>query len=103
MLSEQEYDYIHALWYQCVQAKSKLNRRDRDSEEKVRGVFRPFNEAYFSLTGEPGIYPCFTLYHRRADFGPLCSQCGKPLRTPRAKFCAGCGQVSGIQPITGAV
>jgi hypothetical protein len=24
-------------------------------------------------------------------YGPLCSVCGKPLRTPRARHCAACG------------
>ena len=30
-------------------------------------------------------------HHRAADHGPPCAACGKPLRTPRASFCAACG------------
>jgi hypothetical protein len=30
-------------------------------------------------------------HHRISQFGPLCSSCGRPLRTPRASFCAECG------------
>ena len=30
-------------------------------------------------------------HHRIADYGPPCTQCGKPLRSPRASFCAACG------------
>jgi len=31
------------------------------------------------------------LHHEAARYGPDCTACGKPLRTPRAKFCAECG------------
>jgi hypothetical protein len=30
-------------------------------------------------------------HHRRADFGPPCTICGRLLRTPRATICAECG------------
>lgn len=30
-------------------------------------------------------------HHRETLYGPACDQCGKPLRTPRARFCAACG------------
>jgi hypothetical protein len=30
-------------------------------------------------------------HHRRSLYGPECPDCGKPIRTPQARFCAECG------------
>jgi hypothetical protein len=31
-------------------------------------------------------------HHYTSHYGPPCSNCGKPLRTKRASYCAACGQ-----------
>jgi len=46
---------------------------------------------YEEMTGlrETNINAIF--HHRIADHGAPCTSCGKPLRTPKASFCAACG------------
>jgi len=59
--------------------------------------FGPVLREYERITGfhETNIN---ALYHHVVSlYGPPCSKCGKPLRTPRARFCAACG----FRPVTG--
>lgn len=48
-------------------------------------------ELYEEITGrrETNINAIF--HHRIANYGPPCTSCGKPLRTPKASLCAACG------------
>jgi hypothetical protein len=50
------------------------------------------SEMYLSLTGCMPPDPEALWHHRLSDYGPPCTHCGKPLRTPRAKLCAACGR-----------
>ena len=51
-------------------------------------------EHYFQLTGYRETKVEALWHHRLAKHGPPCRGCGKPLRTPRAAFCAACGLAS---------
>ncbi|MBV9471188.1 MAG: hypothetical protein JO316_23705 [Abitibacteriaceae bacterium] len=55
--------------------------------------FKPLWEAYEHLTGVPGDYTYRFFHHRISLYGPLCKQCDKPLRSPRANFCCECGTI----------
>ena len=47
---------------------------------------------YRELTGYAETNVNALWHHRLSLFGPPCSSCGKPLRTPQAKHCAECGE-----------
>ncbi len=50
----------------------------------------PMLREYKRITGFRETVPNAVAHHRVSMYGPPCNACGKPLRTPRAKFCAGC-------------
>ena len=56
---------------------------------------RPFGhdalELHFAMTGMRETNVDALWHHRASLYGPPCTQCGKPLRTPRAKLRAACG------------
>lgn len=47
-------------------------------------------EVYERLTGHKETNPNALWHHRRSIHGPPCPACGKPFRTPQARFCAMC-------------
>lgn len=82
MLDETEFATIKDLY-------SKAFR----SSGRTRGErFAPLLAEYERLTGFTETNPAAIMHHRIADYGSECEFCGKPLRTPRAAFCAACGK-----------
>ncbi|HYR32931.1 MAG TPA: hypothetical protein VEQ87_01445 [Burkholderiales bacterium] len=68
-----------------------------DSINRLRpaptSVFRYMALAkYQALTGYRETDANALSHHRAALYGPPCTKCGKPLRTPRASVCAACGE-----------
>ena len=71
-------------WKEMYPALSRISI----SDDKTKQLALDF---YFELTGfrETNIN---AIWHHIVDlYGPPCCECGKPLRTPRAKWCAACG------------
>ena len=89
MLDEDEFAEIRELY-------SKAFRFGQGTPEER---FQPMLDAYERITGFRETVPAAIMHHRIADFGPPCSNCGKPLRTPQAAFCAACGQQSEVHPV----
>jgi hypothetical protein len=63
--------------------------------ERSERFHGPVLREYERITGFHETNPDEVRRHRLSLYGPLCSICGKPLRTPNAKFCAACGHPAG--------
>lgn len=59
-------------------------------EATAKGFGRAALDAYESLTGFKETNANALFHHRLSLLGPPCVSCGKPLRTPQARFCAAC-------------
>jgi hypothetical protein len=93
MLDEEEWAQVQPLLGNAIE-QIKLYRETHGaslSEAKERGYGAEALERYYQITGFRETNPNALWHHRLSDLGPPCNTCGKPLRTPRAKFCAACG------------
>jgi hypothetical protein len=61
------------------------------SEAKQHGYGQEALTRYFEIAGFREANANALWHHRLSLFGPPCSNCGKPLRTPQARHCAECG------------
>ncbi len=77
MLDEQEWHEVAPL----------LRIRPEDIGARRQGAL----DRYYAITGFRETEPNAIHHHRIRLYGPPCEACGKPLRTPRAKWCAACG------------
>ena len=93
MLDEAEWDEVFPRLQNAIAEIEKYRHAHGVAlaEAKERGYGRGALERYHELTGFRETNVNALWHHRLALFGPICSSCGKPLRTPRAKFCAECG------------
>ncbi len=62
------------------------------SETQRERVFGPFLREYERITGFRETNPNAVFHHHLSLYGPPCSRCSKPLRTPHAKLCGSCMQ-----------
>ena len=60
-------------------------------DEQLQAQYADALDLYERLTGYRETNPLALWHHRASLYGPPCSNCGKPLRTPPAKLCAACG------------
>jgi hypothetical protein len=95
MLDESEWKIIAPLLFNIEHLK-------RFAEGHFVSVAEARNNAlgfsalakYEELTGRRETDVNVVRHHRVAMYGPPCKKCGKPLRTFKARLCAGCWHVA---------
>lgn len=94
MLDEEEFAHINQLYRTCFQNAPRYlaERRRRGEAPSIDDAFAPVRDEYERMTGMACHHNAI-LHHRISIYGPPCPACGKPMRTPRARFCAACGEV----------
>lgn len=92
MLDEEEYAEIASLFTQGLQAL-----KDYRAKTGVPLKAIPLSERfaamlirYEEMTGLKETNPNAVMHHRLSLYGPPCSHCGRPLRTPKARLCGSC-------------
>jgi hypothetical protein len=103
MLDEAEWAQLAPLLQVAIPEFMEEHRRTGVSlgEAQATGVLGGRALAlYRDLTGFEETNLNALWHHRISLYGPPCTHCGKPLRTPRAKLCAACGRdrVAGEPP-----
>ena len=89
MLDEAEFAQIGALYRKALVSAKQFGRQSGMplDREAIDDCFAPMRELYEQLTGMMESNQIAILHHRLSLYGPPCSNCHKPLRTPKAKLC----------------
>jgi hypothetical protein len=92
MLVEAEFPEVDALYGEAMSATKEFRQRwNLPLEGATReDRFRPMRDTYERLTGMKETNHNAIMQHRLALYGPLCKQCGNPLRSRQAKLCGAC-------------
>ena len=93
MLEDHERDKIQPLLMDSIFNIQQYRAEHQCSlaDAVAHGHGAPALTAYYELTGFMETNPAALWHHRVSLYGPPCSNCGKPLRTPRASYCPACG------------
>ena len=98
MLDEEEFATISELYRDGIHATKEFRQRHNLSfkDASVHDRFRPVRDAYERMTGFKEANENAILHHRLSLYGPPCSNCGKPLRTAKARKCFVCGTARAV-------
>jgi len=92
MLDESEFASVQEI-YQARAHEVKLARTSEGrslTASDSAAIASSVAARYFELTGASGLDTQEILRHGLSRFGPPCPNCGKELRTPRARKCLEC-------------
>jgi len=93
MLTEQEWKRMEPALNQAISDVQQYRVQNKcslaDALEHAHG--HTALELYRAITGFAETNINAIRHHRISLYGLPCQACGKPLRTPRASFCAACG------------
>lgn len=93
MLNESEWKILQPHLTESLQEikRHRVAHGSTIEEARAAGFGKAALDCYFQLTGYRETNPDNLWRYRRANYGPLCRSCGKPLRTPSAQRCVECG------------
>ena len=94
MLDEQEYAAVSRIYGAAVRATKEYRKKYGVPLAKcsMDERFRPVCDEYERITGFKETNHNAVMHHRIQLYGPTCPGCARPLRTPKARFCAECGR-----------
>jgi len=98
MLDEAEFAVVEKLYSEGITNRKEFCLKHNVSFSKcpINEFFAPVQDAYERMTGMKESNHNAIMHHRISLYGVFCEHCGKPLRTPRASFCAACGQTRNL-------
>jgi hypothetical protein len=98
MMDEQEFTQAEAVHRTAIRAikEYRASRMASLDEVPLEQFYRPVQALYVELSKRAGLEATVVsadhvLKHRLAAYGPPCTACGLPLRTPEAEMCGACG------------
>lgn len=92
MLDEQEYAEIASLYRAGMQSVKNYRNETGAPLKSVpfAEYYAPMLARYEAMTGYTETNHLAVMHHRLSLYGPPCTCCHKPLRSPRAKLCGSC-------------
>ncbi len=91
MLDEAEWNAVSKHLVPAMERIKQARQHGSTLKEAKERAFADALDCYLQITGFRETNADALWHHRLSLYGPPCEQCGKPLRTPRAKLCAACG------------
>ena len=97
MLTEDEWAVMQPVLIQSLEETARYRRESGSALREAldtlsKGEKRlPALALFEKMTGMNETNLNASWHHRAGMYGPDCTKCGKPLRTPKANWCAYCG------------